>query len=140
MTTSSSQAEDAARVVALAREKRSIACGAYPVGGGEHMASRGWPGQELHWGPQFEPVEIRWPATGFMAVHRDVVKALTETMDLCYAKQPDAFWPMFQPFALGDNYLSEDYAFGERRASLASRPGWTRKQSCTTSRFRRSQC
>lgn len=116
-------AEDAVRVVDLAREKRSIACGAYPVGGGEHMASRGWPGQELHWGAEFEPVEIRWPATGFMAVHRDVVKALTESMPICYVTQPDAFWPMFQPFALGDNYLSEDYAFGQRALDLGF-PTW----------------
>jgi SAM-dependent methyltransferase len=112
------KAEDAVRVVELAREKRAIACGAYPVGGGEHMASRGWPGQELHWGPTFEAVEIRWPATGFMAVHRDVITALTETMALCYPTQADAFWPMFQPFALGENYLSEDYAFGERAREL----------------------
>lgn len=112
------QAEDAARVVQLAREKRSIACGAYPVGDGGHMASRGWPGQELHWGPNHEPVEIRWPATGFMAVHRDVIAALIETVDPVYVGQPDSFWPMFQPFALGDNYLSEDYAFGERARAL----------------------
>lgn len=112
------RAEDAARVVQLAREKRSIACGAYPVGDGGHMASRGWPGQELHWGPKHEPVEIRWPATGFMAVHRDVVAALIETMDECYPGEPDGFWPMFQPFALGANYLSEDYAFGQRALEL----------------------
>jgi SAM-dependent methyltransferase len=110
--------EDAARVVNLAREKRAIACGAYPVGGGEHMASRGWPGQELHWGPQHKPLEIRWPATGFMAVHRDVVAALVKDETLCYPTQPDAFWPIFQPFVLGDNYLSEDYAFGERARRL----------------------
>ncbi len=113
------QPEDAARVVDLAREKRSIACAAYPVGDGGHMASRGWPGQELHWGPQFEPVEIRWPATGFMAVHRDVVSALIEAHPtLCYPDQPDAFWPLFTPFVLGENYLSEDYAFGERARVL----------------------
>lgn len=110
--------EDAARVVQIAREKRAIACGAYPVGDGGHMASRGWPGQELHWGPHYEPVEIRWPATGFMAVHRDVVAALVGSLDLCYPGQPDAFWPMFQPFPLGNNYLSEDYAFGERAREL----------------------
>jgi SAM-dependent methyltransferase len=112
------KSEDAARVVSLARAKRTIACGAYPVGGGEHMASRGWPGQELHWGPQHKPLEIRWPATGFMAVHRDVVEALVKDETLCYPTQPDAFWPIFQPFVLGDNYLSEDYAFGERARRL----------------------
>lgn len=111
------KAEDAARVVQLARDKRSIACGAYPVGDGGHMASRGWPGQELHWG-KFPPVEIRWPATGFMAVHRDVIDALVKTMDECYSGEPDAFWPMFQPFAYQGMYLSEDYSFGERARQL----------------------
>lgn len=118
--------EDAARVVQLAREKRSIACGAYPVGDGGHLASRGWPGQELHFGPGNEPVEIRWPATGFMAVHRDVITALIETVPECYAGQPDAFWPFFQPFPLSQlpehaeagDYLSEDYAFGQRAMGL----------------------
>jgi SAM-dependent methyltransferase len=110
--------EDAARVVDLARTKRTIACGAYPVGDGGHMASRGWPGQELHWGPNHQPVEIRWPATGYMAVHRDVVGALVKTMDECYAGNVDAFWPVFQPFALDGMYLSEDYAFGERARQL----------------------
>ena len=116
--------EDAERVVALAREKRSIACGAYPVGDGSHMASRGWPGQRLEFGTDKEPVEIRWPATGFMAVHRDVIEAMSKTMKECYAGEPDAFWPMFQPFPLSDvieeaaDYLSEDYAFGQRALSL----------------------
>lgn len=118
--------EDAARVVELAREKRSIACAAYPVGDGGHMASRGWPGQELHFGPGKEPVEIRWPATGFMAVHRDVITALIGTSIECYTGEPDAFWPFFQPFPLGQrpgyegaaDYLSEDYAFGQRAMDL----------------------
>lgn len=112
------KAEDAERVVELAREKRSIACGAYPVGDGGHLASRGHPGQRLDFNANAEPVAIRWPATGFMAVHRDVVAAMVETMDICYPGKPDAFWPMFQPFALGENYLSEDYAFGERARDL----------------------
>lgn len=123
--------EDAARVVRLAREKRSIACGAYPVGDGGHMASRGWPGQEMHFGPEHKPVEIRWAATGFMAVHRDVVTALIEDMPLCYEGQPDAFWPMFQPFPLRErpgmetapDYLSEDYAFCQRALELGF-PAW----------------
>lgn len=110
--------EDAERVCALAREKRSIACAAYPVADGGHMASRGWPGQELRFNPEQEPVEIRWPATGFMAVHRDVVAALVKTMEPCYPQNPDSFWPMFTPFALGPDYLSEDYAFGQRAMDL----------------------
>jgi SAM-dependent methyltransferase len=110
--------EDAERVVELAREKRAIACGAYPVGDGGHLASRGHPGQRLDFNATAEPVEIRWPATGFMAVHRDVVAKMVEGLDLCYPDKPDAFWPMFTPFVLGENYLSEDYAFGERAAQL----------------------
>lgn len=112
------KAEHAERVVALAREKKSIACAAYPVGDGGHMASRGFPGQLLEFGPNYEPVKIRWPATGFMAVHRDVITALVETMEPCYADQPDKFWPLFQPFPFEGNYLSEDYAFGQRAHDL----------------------
>jgi hypothetical protein len=58
-----------------------------------------------------------------MAVHRDVVAALIETMDVCYPGAEDSFWPMFQPFALDGNYLSEDYAFGER-ARVLGFPTW----------------
>lgn len=112
------RAEDAARVVELAREKRSIACAAYPVGDGGHLASRAWPGERLDFGPDQPPREIRWPATGFMAVHRDVIAALVETMEPCYPGQPGQFWPLFQPFAKGPDYLSEDYAFGERAREL----------------------
>jgi SAM-dependent methyltransferase len=110
--------EDAERVVALAREKRSIACAAYPVGDGGHLASRAWPGERIEFGPDKEPREIRWPATGFMAVHRDVIEALTKATTLCYPGEPDAFWPMFQPYAFEGNYLSEDYAFGQRAREL----------------------
>lgn len=115
--------EDAERVVALAREKRSIACAAYPVGDGGHLASRAWPGERLDFGPEREPREIRWPATGFMAVHRDVIEALAKTLPECYPGEPDAFWPMFTPFAFEGNYLSEDYAFGQR-AREAGYPTW----------------
>jgi SAM-dependent methyltransferase len=110
--------EDAERVISLAREKRSIACGAYPVGDGGHLASRAWPGERIHFGPEQDPRKIRWPATGFMAVHRDVVTAMVATMELCYPDAPDAFWPMFTPFAMDGMYLSEDYAFGERALRL----------------------
>lgn len=112
------RAQDAARVVQLAREKRSIACAAYPVSGGGHLACRAWPGERIDFGPDQEPREIRWPATGFMAVHRDVMAALVEGMEPCYSGEPDEFWPVFQPFQLGRDYLSEDYAFGERARQL----------------------
>jgi SAM-dependent methyltransferase len=113
------KAEDAARVVALAREKKSIACAAYPVADGGHLASRAWPGTLLDFGSMHDAREIRWPATGFMAVHRDVITALVESLgEPCYPDQPDRFWPMFTPFKLGPDYLSEDYAFGQRALEL----------------------
>ena len=117
--------EHAESVVRLAREKRSVACGAYPVKDGRHLACRRYPGQEIQFGPDTEPVEIIYPATGFMAVHRDVITAMIE------AKTPEgtlhfplcgdgdtAFWPFFDTFwVTGEDgksdYLSEDYAFGE---------------------------
>jgi SAM-dependent methyltransferase len=117
------KAEDAARVVELAREKRSIACAAYPVADGGHLASRAWPGERLDFGPDIPAREIRWPATGFMACHRDVIEALTKSMDVCYPTQPDKFWPMFQPYPFEGNYLSEDYAFGQRALELGF-PTW----------------
>lgn len=110
--------EDVEKVVALAYEKRSIAIGNYPVADGGHMAGRGWAGQAIHYAPDAEPVEIRWPSGGFLAAHRDVVEAVIEDLPLCYAANPDAFWPMFQEYPYEDpdltHYLSEDYAFGQR--------------------------
>jgi len=123
----------AQRVVDLAREKRSIAIGAYPVKDGGHLACRRYPGQEITFGPAAPPVEIQWPATGFMAVHRDVIDAMIE------ARNPDGsalfpycdvggsgMWPFFDCFALEHpdgrfEYLSEDYAFGERARQLGFR-------------------
>lgn len=111
--------EDAIRVANLAREKRSIACAAYPVQDGGHLACRAFPGERIDFNATAEPRLIRWAATGFMAVHRDVIKALIESLgEPCYPDQPDRFWPMFTPFKLGPDYLSEDYAFSQRAADL----------------------
>jgi FkbM family methyltransferase len=118
-------AEGAESVVALAREKRSIAVGAYPVRDGGHLACRGFPGQEIIFGDSRPPVEIQWPATGFMAVHRDVLDAMTRDLPLCgrNAENPlHALYPFFDTFWIetenDTEYLSEDYAFGERARRL----------------------
>lgn len=111
--------EDALRVANLAREKRSIACAAYPVADGGHLACRAFPGERIDFNNEAEPRKIRWAATGFMAVHRDVIKALVESLgEPCYPDQPDRFWPMFTPMKLGPDYLSEDYAFCQRAIDL----------------------
>jgi hypothetical protein len=65
--------------------------------------------------------EVRWGATGFMAVARRVIEKLAQRddMPLCHPNHPSGhrFYPFFTPYPylLGDEwiYLSEDYAFVE---------------------------
>lgn len=116
----------AEKVVELARRTRSVACAAYPVKDGTHLACRRFPGQEITFGPDSPPVEIVYPATGFMAVHRDVITRMIEArtpdgsphFPLCGRGSLSPMWPFFDTFTLtgadGESeYLSEDYAFGE---------------------------
>lgn len=116
----------AEKVVELARKTRSVACAAYPVKDGTHLACRRFPGQEITFGPDSPPVEIIYPATGFMAVHRDVIDAMVAAQTpegrphfpLCDAHGLSPMWAFFDTFVLtgpdgGSEYLSEDYAFGE---------------------------
>ena len=118
--------EDAERIVQLAREKRTIVCAAYPVKDGGHLACRRFPGQEITFGPGSEPVEVIYPATGFMACHRDVITAMIDArtpegmphFPLCGEGTDNPMWPFFDTFWLTgpdgkSEYLSEDYAFGE---------------------------
>lgn len=60
--------------------------------------------------------EIKWGATGFMAIHRDVLEALADRLPLCNLGEE---YPFFCPFFYRDSdhgwlYLSEDFAFCER--------------------------
>lgn len=125
--------EDAERLVRHAKETRSIVVGAYPVKSvkDSHLACRVTPGTTIIFGPDISPrpemdlIEIVYPATGFMAVHRDVIEALTRVLPLCNAEKgvDGSMWPFFDTFWLtGDDgnsdYLSEDYAFGERARQL----------------------
>jgi len=105
--------EGAERVVALARETRSIACGAYLVRGGKDLP---FPlGPEIPpftFEPGAAPVEVACAATGFMAVHRDVIAALTGTLPLCHTWTPRPFWPLFLPAVMvaGDPVAAEPRA------------------------------
>lgn len=123
--------EHAESVVRLAKEKRSIVCGAYPVKDGTHLACRRFPGQTVLFGDGQPPVEIVYPATGFMAVHRDVINAMVEAKNedgsplfpLCDINGLSPMWPFFDCFTMTDDnghneYLSEDYAFGEQARRL----------------------
>jgi SAM-dependent methyltransferase len=115
--------EAAERIVARCREGFDVVSAAYPVRDGGHLALRGLHG-DITFGPDVPPVEVRHAATGFLAVHRRVVAELVQTLPLCHANQPWAFWPMFQPYPMEDvfaggwNYLSEDWAFCERARAL----------------------
>jgi len=122
--------EHAERVVELAREKRTIAVGAYVVKDGGHLACRRLPGQDIVFGPKSEPVEIKYPATGFMAVHRDVIEAMVQAIEPdgeplfpLTGVDPGAMYPFFDTFTVKNEdgsyeYLSEDYAFGEQARRL----------------------
>lgn len=128
------QPEDAEKVVELARKTRSIACAAYPVKDGGHLACRRFVGQDILFGPDSPPVEIEYAATGFMAVHRDVIQAMVEAQKdgepvfpLCDANGLNPMWPFFDTFTVKWNegqpneryeYLSEDYAFCEQARRL----------------------
>lgn len=118
------KAEDAAKVVDLARRTKSIACGAYAVRDGGHLACRTLvPGERVRFGDGQPPMEIRWAATGFMAAHRDVCEAIASTLPICENSGNPDFWPLFMPSVMTwddgtSSYLSEDYAFCERAREL----------------------
>lgn len=118
------------RLVRLARAKRSVACAAYATKGGAHFACQMFPGQQVTFAPDAAPAPIRYAATGFMAVHRDVIDALIPTLPIVHPDEPWSYWPLFQQFSReyvaprwpGDpgklEGLSEDFAFCARARDL----------------------
>ena len=70
------------RIVHGARELHGVVAGAYVTHGEEpHLTCREWPGAEplkIRDGGLSELVHVEYVATGFMAVHRDVVEALVD--------------------------------------------------------------
>ena len=111
------------RLVDLCRSGHDVVCGAYPVRDGGHLSLRGRTGS-LTFGADLPPLEIDCAATGFMAVHRRVIEAMVQTLPLCHANAPFAFWPMFDFEAVPDestggwNYLSEDWFFSRLAQKL----------------------
>lgn len=109
--------QDAENVVALCREGYDIVCGAYPIGDASHIAIRMFPGDDIEFGPDKEPKEIEYGATGFMAIHRRVIDGIiaANRFPLCHADKSWAFWPMFAciwaPMGKTYAYLSEDWSF-----------------------------
>ena len=66
------------------------------------------------------PVEVKYLATGFMAVHRRVFEKLAETTPISALKDKNHFYTFYQPMLYEDDdigqtiELSEDWAFCQR--------------------------
>jgi SAM-dependent methyltransferase len=115
---------DANRLVELCRKGHDIICAAYPIRDGAHLAIAVNDPKDIHFHPDEPPKQIRYAATGFMAVHRRVIDALIKTLPLCHANQDWAYWPMFGGMVIEERDpvehvdLSEDWAFCQRATDL----------------------
>lgn len=125
------------KIVEGARETRGVYGGAYVTRSKEcHISSRAMPGtgpQVFKQGPVRRPIEYQYLATGFWAVHRDVMEAMIRgefvdafgihTLPLVELGADRPFYPFFSPFIGREDdgrlhYLSEDWAFSNRARQL----------------------
>jgi hypothetical protein len=111
--------DDVERLAAQCKPGYEIVCADYPVHNGQF-----WAGTSLlpiHTGIN-DLIEMERVAAGCMAVHRTAIDALVETLPLCHASLPIAYWPLFIPFLdeyNGDTFpQSEDFAFSDRARKL----------------------
>ena len=118
-------AQDARYAVELCRQTRSVVCGAYAVGDGSHFALRLWDDRGpdvIEFQPDAAPINIEYGATGFMAIHRDVVNAIMAVTAWVHEDAPWAFKPVFevgsQPHGDVHLYVSEDWWFSQRIRDL----------------------
>lgn len=103
--------EQALQVCNLARAKRGIAHAAYPVRGGTRLAlSPLTREQAIRFAADAPPLEIAHAGTGFLAVHRDVVRALTERLHEVDVGD-DRAWPFFHQILDDQHQWGEDYSF-----------------------------
>jgi hypothetical protein len=118
----------------LRRHNLPITCGIYPKKARLELAAHLLPGtRELQFGDGGGLLEIRYAATGFLHVRKDVYEKIATVCELprCNERFGKPLVPYFQPFAIADPmsppesgahwYLGEDYAFCERarRAGFA---------------------
>lgn len=120
------------KIVEGARETRGVYGGAYVTRSTEpHLSSRHYPGKELVFAqtPNRRPIEFQYLATGFMAIHREVMEDMLRTefvdaygthrIEQCQLGGDRPFYPFFSPFTCREDdgrlhYLSEDWAFSHR--------------------------
>ena len=106
--------DDAEHIVEKCRELKGIVCGLYSNRSGDHPTLRQGSGKDITYKKGAEPVEIEYGATGFMAVHRDVIEAMVKTLPPLHPQKPWGFWPFFDLMHKDYELLSEDWAFCER--------------------------
>lgn len=118
-------AQDARYAVELCRKTRAVVCGAYAVGDGAHFALRLWDDRGpdvIEFRPDAEPINIEYGATGFMAIHRDVVDAVMAQAEWVHEDASWAFKPVFEVGSQlhGDVhfYVSEDWWFSQKVRDL----------------------
>ncbi len=115
------------RLAEFCRDGHDVIGGLYSFRDGSSVAVRLLrKGDSLACGEGLDPQEVRHVGTGFFAVHRRVIEAMTEALPLCSDRRFDsAFWPLFQDriveddaAATGSQWLTEDYDFCERAREL----------------------
>ena len=135
--------DDFWKIVEGARETRGIYGGAYVTRSTEpHISSRALPDtgpQRFAKTPERRPIEYQYLATGFWAMHRDVLEAMIgaeftdayggHKIELVEIGADRPFYPFFQPFTTREDdgrlhYLSEDWAFCNRARQLFDHPVW----------------
>jgi len=110
--------DDAEKITDRARECRGVVGAAYSWRNASGLAVRLCNGA-TDFKKDAEPVPAEFLATGFMAVHRDVVDAMVEALPICSPQDRHmAYWPMFQTLIKDHQELSEDWAFSERARLL----------------------
>lgn len=130
------------KIVKHARERQALVGGIYVTRSrSPHLASMVWPGQEIRFGPDEPLVNVRYLATGFMAIPRVAFEAILEHPGVATTSGPQPveyceqgvhfpMWDFFTPFKIRErevlwrygyeadqdwiHLLSEDWAFCER--------------------------
>lgn len=114
------------RMCQEANDRKTIVCGAYVNKKEERtwITSKPLNDEPIVFQEGGQLQEVRWGATGCMAIHRNVLTDMIHELKLPLCHPTDLkFWPFFLPMLWqhpnGDHlYLSEDWAFCERARTL----------------------
>jgi len=105
----------------LREHEKPIVCGIYPQKGRRALACHLMPGtEEVLFGEGGGLIEVKYAATGFLLVRREVYETMQAKLALptCNQRFKRPLMPFFQPMivedASGPWYLAEDFAFSER--------------------------